>query len=147
MERLGDRATFLGLLRQLLNLGLVDTVNVAYRRDGRGGDTRPGDELHLDGRVEPLDFVPGFAQAVGEGHRVAGRVSRGEQLFRARLAVLTLRAACPRDRKLADRFAGDLDAALSGAQVAFPNRIRSTNRSHRSTSADPDFPQLFLIGG
>src|SRR5260221_14293175 len=103
MERLGHRATLLGRLRLLLKLGGVDAMNVADRREGDRRDTGSRHELDLGGGVETFNFVPGLAQAVREGHRVAGRVRRGEELLGTRAAVVPLRAARPRDRELVER--------------------------------------------
>src|SRR5258708_32195883 len=61
-------------------------------------------------------------------------VGRGKQFLRTGRPVRPLRATGPRDWKLVEGPACDLDPAFAGSQVAFPNRIRSTHCSHVSSS-------------
>src|SRR5436190_6798971 len=68
--------------------------------------------------------MTGLRQAVGERHREAARVRRGDQLLGARLRAGVLGAGAPVDVEPADRPARDgVDAALAAHQVTVPRHF------------------------
>src|SRR5229473_2779630 len=143
VHRLRHRATFLSFLRKLLELVIADAVNVAAHGDRRGCDAGAGDELDLHPRVQTLGLVAGLGEAVGEGHAEARGVRRCDELFRARLAMRALRPARPGDRQLGERSALGLDMPAAARQVAFPRRIRPTDRSHVHPPLSPHLPLIY----
>src|SRR5260370_16633282 len=120
VHRLRHRATFLGFLRQLLELVVADAVNVTAHGDRRSCDAGAGDEFDLDPRVKTLGFVTGLGEAVGEGHAEARGVRRCDELFRARLAMLALSPARPGDRQLPESSALGLALPAPPPPLPFP---------------------------
>src|SRR6266851_2910212 len=55
---------------------------------------------------------------------------RRDELFRARLAMHALGPARPGNRQLRERSALWLDVPAAAPEVAFPRRVRPTDRSH-----------------
>ena len=67
LERLRHRTAILGLVRELLKLGVAETVDVAPHRQRDRRDAFARHELHLGRRVEPLGMVARFGEAIREG--------------------------------------------------------------------------------
>src|SRR6202035_2179188 len=103
-------------LRLFLKAGSIDSAHAPDGGEGYRRDAGARHELHLGGGAEAFDLVAGFAQAIGEGHRVAGRMGRSKKLLRAGATVVALRASCPCDRKLVERAARHLDPTLTSRQ-------------------------------
>ncbi len=121
-EGLAHRAADLGLVGHAQEVGLVDAGHGADDGEVDAGDALAGLEGDGGRDGELLGGVVGLGQGVGERHRVAARVGRGDELLGAGAAVGLLGARRPVDVERAE--AGRLERHLPRAleQAAGPVR-------------------------
>src|SRR5204862_5836260 len=97
LQRAADRASLAGRLRGLLEALLVYAVDLSAHRDVRRAHALAWLEVDHRRGLEPLGRVAALGELVREGHAVARRVSGGEQLLGAGLALAAARPRRPRD--------------------------------------------------
>src|SRR3974390_2855335 len=123
LQQLGNRATSLGLVGKLVELGLIRTRYLGLQVQMHGGDGEPVRDLlesNLSGCLHPFRSEFGLAQYERQRHREAAGVGRADEFFwvGARLALETAAEAV---RIVLQRTALGRDRALAILEAALPD--------------------------
>ena len=133
------RAALTGQLVLAPSAKVGELVGGQAGHGGAGGQVDAGDALaglegHVGLGVDGLDGVTGLGQLVGQRHREAGRVRRGDQLLGAGDAVGLLGAGRPADVVRPDPGGVERDAALALEQRALPVGVGGAGGGHARPS-------------